>query len=57
VREMDRVLRPGGRAVLIVADVPALQQAVEGVGWRQQRRVNLRVLGQRASILVYRKGH
>jgi 23S rRNA G2445 N2-methylase RlmL len=55
VREMDRVLRGGGRAVLIIADVPALQQAVAGVRWRQDRRVNLRVLGQRASILVYRK--
>jgi tRNA (guanine6-N2)-methyltransferase len=55
VREMDRVLRGGGRAVLIVADVPALQQAAASVGWRQSRRVNVRVLGQRASILVYRK--
>jgi 23S rRNA G2445 N2-methylase RlmL len=55
IQEMDRVLRPGGRAVLIVSDVDALKQAVEGTDWRQQRRVNLRVLGQRASILVYRK--
>jgi 23S rRNA G2445 N2-methylase RlmL len=56
VREMDRVLRPGGLAVLIVSDVPALQQAAESVGWKRDRRVNVRVLGQRASILVYRKG-
>jgi 23S rRNA G2445 N2-methylase RlmL len=55
VREMDRVLRPGGRAVLIVSDTAALQQAVSAAGWHQQRRVNLRVLGQRASILAYRK--
>jgi 23S rRNA G2445 N2-methylase RlmL len=55
VGEMDRVLRPGGRAVLIVADVPALEHAVRAAGWRRGRRVNLRVLGQRASILVYRK--
>lgn len=55
IREMDRVLRGGGRTVLIVADVPALQQAVSAVRWRQDRRVNLRVLGQRASILVFRK--
>jgi 23S rRNA G2445 N2-methylase RlmL len=53
--EMDRVLRPGGRAVLIVSDVPLLQQAAGDAGWKQERRVNLRVLGQRASILVYRK--
>ncbi len=55
VREMDRVLRPGGRCVLIVADVPALQHAVGEVGWKPQRRVNLRVLGQRASIMTFRK--
>jgi 23S rRNA G2445 N2-methylase RlmL len=54
-REMDRVLRPGGRAVLIVMDAPALQQAAREVGWRQQRRVNVRVLGQRTSIHVLRK--
>ncbi len=54
-REIDRVLRPGGRAVLIVSDVAALQEAARAVGWKVQRRVNLRVLGQRASILVYRK--
>lgn len=55
VREMDRVLRPGGKATLLVADVPALREAAEKIGWRSQRRVNVRVLGQRATILVYRK--
>jgi tRNA (guanine6-N2)-methyltransferase len=54
VREMNRVLRPAGRAVLIVSDVSALQESVGAVGWKQERRVNLRVLGQRASICVYR---
>jgi 23S rRNA G2445 N2-methylase RlmL len=55
VREMDRVLRPGGRVVLIVADVPALEQPARDAGWKRDRRVNLRVLGQRASILAFRK--
>jgi 23S rRNA G2445 N2-methylase RlmL len=55
VAEMDRVLRPGGRVVLIVADASALQDAVRAVGWKAQRRVNLRVLGQRATIFAYRK--
>jgi 23S rRNA G2445 N2-methylase RlmL len=55
VREMDRVLRSDGRAVLIIADVAALEEAVRGVEWKRQRRVNVRVLGQRATILVYRK--
>lgn len=53
--EMDRVLRPGGLAVLLVAEVPALRDAVKPLGWAQERQVAVRVLGQRASILVYRK--
>jgi 23S rRNA G2445 N2-methylase RlmL len=55
VAEMDRVLRPGGIAVLLVADVPALREAVQRVGWRQKRLVNVRVLGQRAAMVVWRK--
>lgn len=55
VREMDRVLHPGGKAVLIVADAAALRSAIERVGWKEQRHVQLRMLGQRAFIGVYRK--
>jgi hypothetical protein len=55
VREMDRVLRPGGKCVLIVADMKALRTAVDRVGWKEERHVQLRMLGQRATIGVYRK--
>src|SRR5439155_6864904 len=55
VREMDRVLRPGCKAVLIVADAQALRAATERVGWKQERQVQLCMLGQRALIVVYRK--
>lgn len=55
VREMDRVLKPGGKAVLIVADARALRSAVERVGWKEQRHLQVRMLGQRAFIGVYRK--
>ena len=55
VREMDRVLRPRGKAVLIVSDVQAMRSAAERVGWKSERQVHLRMLGQRASIGVYRK--
>ena len=55
VKEMDRVLRPGGKAVLIVADARALRSAVQHVGWKQERQVQLRMLGQRAVIEVFRK--
>jgi tRNA (guanine6-N2)-methyltransferase len=55
VREMNRALRPGGKAVLIVADAKAMRSAVERVGWKQERQLQLRMLGQRALIAVYRK--
>jgi 23S rRNA G2445 N2-methylase RlmL len=55
VREMNRALRPGGKAVLIVADARALRSAVERVGWKEQRHVQVRMLGQRAFVGVYRK--
>jgi tRNA (guanine6-N2)-methyltransferase len=54
LREMDRVLRPGGRAVLIASDTAALDEAARAVEWQRQRRVNLRILGHRASIMVYK---
>jgi 23S rRNA G2445 N2-methylase RlmL len=54
-REYDRVLRPGGRAVLLVGDLAALRDAVRRVGWKPQRQVPVRILGQRAVISVWRK--
>jgi 23S rRNA G2445 N2-methylase RlmL len=55
IREYDRVLRPGGKAVLLVADAGALKEAIQRIGWRQQRQIGVRVLGQRAVIFVFRK--
>jgi 23S rRNA G2445 N2-methylase RlmL len=53
--EMDRVLRPRGKAVLLVAEAQALKAAIHPVGWKQERFLPVRVLGQRAVIMVYRK--
>ncbi|MSU80598.1 MAG: methyltransferase domain-containing protein [Gemmataceae bacterium] len=55
VREMDRVLKPGGKSVLIVSDAAALRAATEHVGWKELRRLGVRLLGQRAFIGLYRK--
>jgi 23S rRNA G2445 N2-methylase RlmL len=66
VREVDRVLKPGGRAVLLVADAGRLRDAIrgltadgsdggEGAGWKALRQVPVQVLGQRAVISVWRK--
>jgi len=54
-REWERVLRPGGAAVLLVMDARAMQEAVRSLGWQQRRRVDVRILGQRSTILAYRK--
>jgi tRNA (guanine6-N2)-methyltransferase len=55
VREYDRVLRPGGRAVLIVAKSPPLQGPALAAGWESLRHLSVRVLGQPAVITVWRK--
>jgi 23S rRNA G2445 N2-methylase RlmL len=56
LREFDRVLKPGGRAVLLVADAAALKEAVRPFSWKQLRQVHVRVLGQKAMIFVFRRG-
>jgi 23S rRNA G2445 N2-methylase RlmL len=55
VRDYDRVLRPGSRAVLLVSDAVALREAAKRVGWQPVRKVPVRVLGQPAIISVWRK--
>jgi 23S rRNA G2445 N2-methylase RlmL len=55
VAECDRVLRPGGRAVFLVGEAGLLHPAAGAAGWRPQRQVRLRVLGQPAQISVWRK--
>jgi 23S rRNA G2445 N2-methylase RlmL len=53
--EYNRILRPGGRAVLLTSAMGLLDRAARSAGWRSQRRVEVRVLGQRATISVWRK--
>jgi tRNA (guanine6-N2)-methyltransferase len=53
--DLDRVLRSKGKAVLLVADAAALKTALRPLDWKQERFVPVRVLGQRAVIMVYRK--
>jgi 23S rRNA G2445 N2-methylase RlmL len=55
VREQDRVLRPGGRALLLVSALPPLREAARSVGWQSLRGLSLRILGQKAHITVWRK--
>ena len=55
VKEYDRVLRPGGKAVLLTADFAALKDAVKKVDWKMVRMFKVRVLGQRACVSMWLK--
>lgn len=55
VREWGRVLKPGGRAVVLVAEAEVLRGAVPR-DWRSQRQLRVRILGQPAVLSVWQKG-
>jgi 23S rRNA G2445 N2-methylase RlmL len=55
MRAYDRVLKPGGRAVLLVSDLAALREAAREVSWRSERQLRVRVLGEPAVVTVWRK--
>lgn len=56
IRAYDRVLRPDGRAVLLVADFGPLRAATRQVNWTMTEQHRVRVLGQQAALTVWRKG-
>jgi 23S rRNA G2445 N2-methylase RlmL len=53
--EIDRVLRPGGQAVLLTSDFEKLREPMEAAGWKASRKLRVIVLGQPARISVWRK--
>ncbi len=55
VREYDRVMRPGGRAVLLTSAAALLRGSARQAGWTSLRQVPLRLLGQHAVISVWQK--
>jgi tRNA G10 N-methylase Trm11 len=52
----NQVLRPGGRAVLLVGEFGPLQAAARRVDWKLTQQLRVRVLGQPAVITIWRKG-
>lgn len=54
-REWDRVLKPGGRAVLLVSEQEILREALKPTGWKPYRVLRVEVLGQDAFISVWNK--
>jgi tRNA (guanine6-N2)-methyltransferase len=55
IAEYDRVLRPGGWAVLLTSEMRALGDAARAARWKSLRQVKVRVLGQMAIASVWRK--
>jgi len=55
IPEYDRLLKPGGRAVLLVSEGALLRETARTVGWKLLREIDVRVLGQPAVITVWRK--
>src|SRR5262245_665581 len=55
VREADRVLRPGGRAVILVSEPEVLRTAIKPYRWQPARQLRVEVLGQPAEIGVWQK--
>ena len=55
IRECDRVLKEGGRAVFLVSEMEPLRDATRVVGWQPQKQLRVVVLGQSATISVWRK--
>lgn len=53
-REWGRVLKPGGRAVVLVAEATVLRGAVPR-DWHSQRQLRVRILGQPAVLGVWLK--
>ena len=53
--QCDRVLRPHGRAVLLVSEMAPLKEAAAAVSWKPLEQVRVRVLGQPALVSVWRK--
>jgi tRNA (guanine6-N2)-methyltransferase len=55
VAEYDRVLKPKGKAVLLVSEQRLLQAAASAVNWKLLEKTKVRVLGQGAFMTVWQK--
>ncbi|HEY1192150.1 MAG TPA: methyltransferase domain-containing protein [Gemmata sp.] len=54
-KELDRVLKPGGRAVLLAMEVEGLKRVLQGYRWQQVRQTRVRLLGLPAVLTVWNK--
>jgi 23S rRNA G2445 N2-methylase RlmL len=54
VSECARVLRSRSPAVFLVGDYRPLQAAAQAVSWKREQQFRVRILGQPATVVVYR---
>jgi 23S rRNA G2445 N2-methylase RlmL len=54
VVEFTRVVKPGGRVLLLTADATALTEAARRVRWKPLQRLRIRILGQPAFLFAFR---
>lgn len=57
VAEWQRVLQPGGQAVILASDIEALQAAAFEQGWQQEGLYRIKLLGWPATISVWRSAY
>jgi len=55
IREADRVLKPGGKAVYLVSEMEVLRDAIHPTTWQATRQMKVQVLGQPAMLGVWQK--
>lgn len=55
IKQYHRILKPGGKAVLLVSEFDALREATRPYAWKMVRMLRVRVLGQQAVISVWRR--
>jgi tRNA (guanine6-N2)-methyltransferase len=55
IREADRVLKPGGKAVYLVTEGTILRDLIRAKKWIPGKELRIRVLGQLAFLSVWRK--
>jgi 23S rRNA G2445 N2-methylase RlmL len=55
LEEYNRVLRPNGRAAILVSDIRPLREAGLRVQWKQEEQWRLRLLGHPSVLTVWRK--
>lgn len=55
LQEFGRVLKPGGRAVILTARTEEIEGATGKLGWHTEKVINVLVSGKKANIYYLKK--